>query len=60
MIDEYGAVSGMRIGRRNRSTRTKPVPLPLSPPKIPPELSLCVKLHFSLSVADTLTSAEIQ
>jgi hypothetical protein len=29
---EYG---GMKIGRRNRSTREKPVPVPLCPPQIP-------------------------
>jgi hypothetical protein len=35
MIDEEcGAVGGMRIGRGNRSTRTKPAPLPLCPPQI--------------------------
>jgi hypothetical protein len=33
--DECGAVGGMRIGRGNRSTRRKPVPAPLCPPKIP-------------------------
>jgi hypothetical protein len=33
--DECGAVGGMRIGRRNRSTRRKPAPVPLSPPQIP-------------------------
>jgi hypothetical protein len=30
--DEYGAVGGMRISRGNRSTRTKPAPVPLCPP----------------------------
>jgi hypothetical protein len=29
---EYG---GMKIGRRNRSTRGKPAPAPLCPPQIP-------------------------
>jgi hypothetical protein len=33
--DEYGAVGGMRIGRGNRSTQRKPVPMPLFPPQIP-------------------------
>jgi hypothetical protein len=33
--DECGAVSGMRIGRGNRSTRRKPAPMPLCPPQIP-------------------------
>jgi hypothetical protein len=33
--DESGAVSGMRIGRRNQSPRRKPAPMPLFPPKIP-------------------------
>jgi hypothetical protein len=30
-----GAVVGMRIGRENRSTRRKPVPVPLCPPHNP-------------------------
>jgi hypothetical protein len=30
--DDYGGVGGMRIGRGNRSTRRKPVPVPLCPP----------------------------
>jgi hypothetical protein len=33
--DECGAVGGMRIDRRNRSTPRKPVPMPLSLPKTP-------------------------
>jgi hypothetical protein len=33
--DEYGAVSGMIIGRGNRSTRRKPAPVSLCPPQIP-------------------------
>jgi hypothetical protein len=37
--DECGAVSGMRIGKGNRSTRRKPAPVPLSPPQIPHELT---------------------
>jgi hypothetical protein len=32
--DEYGAISGMRIGRGNRSTRRKHAPVPLYPPQI--------------------------
>jgi hypothetical protein len=36
-IDDYGcgAVSGMRIGKGNRSTRRKPTPVPLCSPTIP-------------------------
>jgi hypothetical protein len=34
MINEYGAVGGMRIGRGNRSNWRKPTPLPLRPPQI--------------------------
>jgi hypothetical protein len=34
MIDDYGAVGGIRIGRGNRSTRRKPAPVPLCPPQI--------------------------
>jgi hypothetical protein len=37
--DDYGAVDGMRIGRGNRSTRRKPVPVPLCPPQIPHDLT---------------------
>jgi hypothetical protein len=32
--DECGVVSGMRIGKGNRSTRRKPAPAPLFPPQI--------------------------
>jgi hypothetical protein len=37
MIDEddCGAIGGMKIGRRNRSTRRKPAPAPLCPPQNP-------------------------
>jgi hypothetical protein len=38
--DECGAIGGMRIGRGNRSTRTKPTPMPLCPPQIPHGLGL--------------------
>jgi hypothetical protein len=38
--DERGAVGGMRIGRRNRSTRRKLAPVPLCPPQIPHDLAL--------------------
>jgi hypothetical protein len=37
--DECEAVGGMRIGRGNRSTRRKSVPLPLCPPQIPRDLA---------------------
>jgi hypothetical protein len=30
--DDCGAVGGMKIGRGNRSTRSKPAPAPLCPP----------------------------
>jgi hypothetical protein len=36
--DECGAVCGMRIGRRNRSTRRKPSPVQLCRPQIPHNL----------------------
>jgi hypothetical protein len=32
MINQYGAVYGMRIGRGNRNTSIKPVPVPPYPP----------------------------
>jgi hypothetical protein len=35
-----GAGGGMRIGRRNRSTRRKPVPVLLCPPQIAHDLRL--------------------
>jgi hypothetical protein len=38
-IDECGAVSGMRIGNGNRSTRRKPAPEPPSPPQTPRDLT---------------------
>jgi hypothetical protein len=37
--DDYGAVSGMRTGRWNRSTRRKSAPVPLCPPQIPHDLA---------------------
>jgi hypothetical protein len=37
---ECGTVSGIRIGRGNRSTRRKPAPVPLCPPQIPHDLTL--------------------
>jgi hypothetical protein len=40
MVDgDYGAVSGMKIGRGNRSTGRKPAPVPLCPPQIPHDLT---------------------
>jgi hypothetical protein len=37
--DDCGAIGGMRIGSGNRSTRRKPVPVPLCPPQIPYDLT---------------------
>jgi hypothetical protein len=37
--DECGAVGGMRIGRGDRSTRRKPVLVPLCPPRISHDLT---------------------
>jgi hypothetical protein len=34
-----GEVGGMKIGRRNRSTRRKPAPAPFCPPQIPHDLT---------------------
>jgi hypothetical protein len=39
MIDVYGAFSGTKTGGGNRSTRRKPAPMPLCPPRIPPGLT---------------------
>jgi hypothetical protein len=38
MINEYGAVGGMGIGKENQSTWRKPAPVPLCPPQIPRDL----------------------
>jgi hypothetical protein len=37
MIDDgdCGAIGGMKIGKKNRSTRSSPAPAPLYPPQIP-------------------------
>jgi hypothetical protein len=39
--DDYkdGELAGMMIGRGNRSTRRKPAPVPLCPPRIPHDLT---------------------
>jgi hypothetical protein len=37
--DDCGAISGMRIGRENRTTRRKTAPVPLCPPQIPHDLT---------------------
>jgi hypothetical protein len=39
MIDDCGAIGGMKTGRENRSTRTKPAPVPLCSPQIPYDLT---------------------
>jgi hypothetical protein len=43
MISEYGAVGGMRIGRRIRNTQRKSAPVPLFLPQIP---ACCQKFSF--------------
>jgi hypothetical protein len=35
---DYGVIGGMKIGKGNRSTRSKPAPMPLCPPLIPHDL----------------------
>jgi hypothetical protein len=40
IYNDYGAIGGMRIGRRNRSTRGKPTPVPLCPLQISHNLTL--------------------
>jgi hypothetical protein len=40
MIDEDGAIGGMKIGRGNRSAQRKPAPVSLWPPQIPHDLTL--------------------
>jgi hypothetical protein len=37
--DEYGAISRMRIGKGNRSTRRKPAPVLFRPPQISHDLT---------------------
>jgi hypothetical protein len=39
IINEYGALGGMKIGRGNQSTRTKLVSVPLCPPQIAHDLT---------------------
>jgi hypothetical protein len=39
MINECGAVGGMKIGRGYRNIRRKPAPVSLCPPQIPHELT---------------------
>jgi hypothetical protein len=39
MINDCGPVGGMKIGRGNRNTRTKPASIPLCPPQIPHDLN---------------------
>jgi hypothetical protein len=34
MIDDCGAIGGMKISRGNRSSQSKPTPAPLCPPQI--------------------------
>jgi hypothetical protein len=38
MVNEYGTVCGMRIGRGNRIALRRPVPVPLCAPHIPHNL----------------------
>jgi hypothetical protein len=54
--DECGAVSGMRIGRENRSARRKPAPLPLCPPQIQHNLTW-VRTLVAAVVSRRLTSS---
>jgi hypothetical protein len=53
--DDYGAVGGIRIGRGNRSTRRKPVPVPLYPPQIPHDLT-CDQTRAAAVGSQRLTS----
>jgi hypothetical protein len=39
MFNECGVVGGMGVGRGDRTTRRKPVPLPLCPPQIPHDMT---------------------
>jgi hypothetical protein len=39
IYNECGTVGGIRIGKGNRSTRRKPLPVPLSPQQIPYDLT---------------------
>jgi hypothetical protein len=38
-VGDCGTIGRMKIGRGNRSTRSKPAPAPLCPPKIPHNLT---------------------
>jgi hypothetical protein len=37
MINEYGAIGGIKVDRWNQSTQRKPLPLPLFAPRILPD-----------------------
>jgi hypothetical protein len=39
MIDDCGAIRGMKVGRGNQNTRRKPAPVPLCPLQIPHDLT---------------------
>jgi hypothetical protein len=50
MIDEgdCGAIGGMKVGRKNRSTRRKPAPAPFCPPQIPHDQTRARTLAIAL------------
>jgi hypothetical protein len=50
IYDECGVVGGMRTGRGNRSTRRKPAPVPLRPPKIPHELTWARSGNLAINI----------
>jgi hypothetical protein len=53
MINEYGAVDGMRIGRGNRSTRRKLAPVPHCPPQTLGDLRRNGKLFENVNYNST-------
>jgi hypothetical protein len=56
MIDgDCGAIGGIKIGRGNRSTRKKPAPAPLCPPKIPHD-QIRARTRVAAVVSQRLTS----
>jgi hypothetical protein len=59
MIDERGAVGGMRIGRGNRSTRRKRAPVPLYPPQIPHDV-ICTRTRAAAVGSRQLTALAME
>jgi hypothetical protein len=62
MIDDgdCGEIGGMKIGRGNRSTRSKHAPAPLCPPQIPALLCYCVLVYLVLHLPNSACSQPVR